>query len=207
MTERVKLISFPGQSIRTEGSSISKNKDVQTQKSVVPPVLKPQPKIVSNPIGTVESELLSINLLLQKSKEKTVVETSYSTANKPTTPFNLDQVKMSWKQFAFKMKEEGNDTIYLAMSKRDPKIVNENEIHQEFDNQVQVDRMQNHVMDLLDFLRNNLQNWSIQVFFDVSQQQDENKKLLTGKDKFNELAKKNANLFSLQKTFNLDVDY
>lgn len=207
MTERVKLISFPGQSIRTEGSSISKNKDVQAQKSVVPPVLKPQPKIVSNPIGTVESELLSINLLLQKSKEKTVVETSYSTANKPTTPFNLDQVKMSWKQFAFKMKEEGNDTIYLAMSKRDPKIVNENEIHQEFDNQVQVDRMQNHVMDLLDFLRNNLQNWSIQVFFDVSQHQDENKKLLTGKDKFNELAKKNANLFSLQKTFNLDVDY
>jgi len=144
LTERVKLISFPGQSIRTEGSSISKNKDVQAQKSVIPPVQKPQPKIISNPIGTVESELLSINLMLQKSKEKAVVETSYSTANKPTTSFNLDQVKMSWKQFAFKMKEEGNDTIYLAMSKRDPKIINENEIHQEFDNQVQYDSYSNH---------------------------------------------------------------
>jgi DNA polymerase III subunit gamma/tau len=207
LTERVKLISFPGQSIRTEGSSISKNKNVQVQKSIIPPVEKPQPKISSNPIGTVDSELLSINLLLQKSKEKNVIESTYSTASKPTTPFTIDQVKMSWKQFAFKMKEEGNDTIYLAMSKRDPKIVNETEIHQEFDNQVQVDRMQNHVMDLLDFLRNNLQNWSTQVFFDVSQHLDENKKLLTGKDKFNELAKKNGNLFSLQKTFNLDVDY
>lgn len=207
MTERIKLISFPSQSIRSEGSSISKNKDVQAQKSIIPAVQKPQPKIVNNPIGSVESDLISINLLLKKSKEKAVDDTSDSSANKPTNPFNIDQVKMSWKQFAFKMKEEGNDTIYLAMSKRDPKIVNDNEIHQEFDNQVQVDRMQNHTLDLLDFLRNNLQNWTIQVFFDVSQHQDENKKLLNGKDKFNELAKKNANLFSLQKTFNLDVDY
>lgn len=207
MTERVKLISFPGQSIRTEGASISKSKDVQTQKSIISPIQKPQPTIASNPIGNVNSDLLSINLLLQKSKEKSAIESSYSTAHKPNTPFTLDQVKMSWKQFAFKMKEEGNDTIYLALTKRDPRIVNENEIHQEFDNNIQVDRMQNHVMDLLDFLRNKLQNWSIQVFFDVSKNQDENRKLLTGKDKFNELAKKNANLFSLQKTFNLDVDY
>jgi DNA polymerase-3 subunit gamma/tau len=150
---------------------------------------------------------LSINKLIQKSNENRLNLNEQITVNKPIKPFTLDDVKMFWKQFAFKMKENGLDSIYLALTKRDPKILNENEIHQEFDNQVQVDMIQNHKLDLLEFIRNNLQNFSIQVFFDVAIIQDDTRNLLTGKDKFTELAKKNTNLFSLQKTFNLDIEY
>ncbi|MCE3294768.1 MAG: hypothetical protein K0R65_482 [Crocinitomicaceae bacterium] len=128
-------------------------------------------------------------------------------SNRPQTPFTLDQVKMVWKQYAFKMKDEGFDTIYYALTKRDPKIYNENEIHQDCDNQVQVSNLQEKLSDMSDFVREKLNNWSVTLHFDISTQQEENTRYLTGKDKFDALAKKNANLHSFLKTFNLDIDF
>lgn len=128
-------------------------------------------------------------------------------SERPKTPFTIDQVKMIWKQYAFQMKDIGADTIYYALTKRDPKIINENEIHQNFDNQVQIDMIQHHLSDFIEFIRNKLNNWSVQLFFDINTQQEEDIRLLTGKDKFDALAKKNVNLYSFQKTFNLDIDY
>lgn len=172
-----------------------------------PPVqIKAEPQTLKQPVGNLKTQHLSIKQMLHQSEEQTQGATSdYS--DRPRTPFTLDQVKMIWKQYAFKMKEEGFDTIYYALTKRDPKIYNENEIHQDFDNQVQVDTIQAQVSDMLDFVREKLNNWSVSVHFDVSTQQEENTRLLTGKDKFEALAKKNANLHSFLKTFNLDIDY
>lgn len=168
--------------------------------------MKAEHKTLSAPSGKLETSLVSINQMLKKSKEvQSDLVQDYS--QRPSTPFNIDELKMVWKQFAFKMKDNGIETIYLAMSKRDPKILNQFEIHQEFDNQIQIAYMEKHFTDLLDFVRQKLNNWSIQIFFTVSEHQDENKKLLTGKDRFDEMAKKNSNLYSLQKTFNLDIDY
>lgn len=129
-------------------------------------------------------------------------------SNRPTTAFNIDQVKMVWKQFAFKMKDAGMDTIYYALTKRDPKIYNEIEIHQDVDNQVQVDIINSQMSEMQDFVREKLNNWSVQLFFDVnSEVEEKDVRLLTGKDRFEALAKKNSNLHSFLKTFNLDIDY
>jgi hypothetical protein len=56
-------------------------------------------------------------------------------------------------------------------------------------------------------LRESLKNWAISVDFTISENLEENVKHQTGKDRFNALARKNPNLFTLQKTFNLDVEY
>lgn len=125
----------------------------------------------------------------------------------PKKTFHFDELKMVWKQLAFSMKDKGLETVYFALTKRDPKILNNFEIHHECDNQIQIDIIQSNLSEIIEFVRLKLQNYSIQLFFEVIEKQEENAKLLTGKDKFNVLAKKNANLYSLQKTFNLDIDY
>jgi DNA polymerase-3 subunit gamma/tau len=156
--------------------------------------------------GEVKTNLLSIKELTEKKAENTA-ESNTNNANRPRTPFSTDQLKMTWKKFAFKMKEEGNDTIYLAMIKRDPKIIGEFHVNHEVDNQVQIDYIQTHLSDLIEYLRENLKNWGITVDFTISENLEENVKHQTGKDRFNALARKNPNLFTLQKTFNLDVEY
>lgn len=105
------------------------------------------------------------------------------------------------------MKNEGNDTIYLAMVKRDPKVTSDFVILHEVDNQVQIDYIQTHISELIDYLRENLKNWAIQISFSINESIEENIQLQTGKDKFNALARKNVNLYTLQKTFNLDIEY
>jgi DNA polymerase-3 subunit gamma/tau len=113
---------------------------------------------------------------------------------------------MTWKQLAFMMKDKGQENIYFALNKRDPKIFNELEIHHECDNQIQIEIIQSHMSEILEFMREKLENYALKIFFTVIENQKEKTKLLTGKDKFLALSKKNANLFSLQKTFNLDID-
>jgi hypothetical protein len=114
---------------------------------------------------------------------------------------------MLWKQYAFKLKEQGIETLFVALTKRDPIIVNEIEIQQEFDNHIQVDMMQLHLEDFINFIRDNTKNYSIKISFSITENISNDKKFMTSKDKFLELAKKNPNLFSFQKTFNLDIDY
>jgi DNA polymerase-3 subunit gamma/tau len=157
-------------------------------------------------MGNLNTQNVSINQILKKNQEKTEEKGSIY-VDRPEKPFSFDQVKMIWKQLAFKMKENGMDTVYFALSKRNPQVFNEIEIHHECDNQIQIDIIQNNITDILDFVRDKLQNYTVSVVFKVIENQEENNKLLTGKDKFNVLSKKNANLFSLQKTFNLDIDY
>jgi chromosomal replication initiation ATPase DnaA len=127
--------------------------------------------------------------------------------NRPQTPFSSDELKIIWKKFAYKMKNEGNDTMYLAMIKRDPKIGSNFQLIHEVDNQVQIDYIQTHLSDLIDFLRESLKNWLISINFSISENQEESLKHQTGKDKFNALARKNPNLHTFQKTFNLDIEY
>lgn len=127
--------------------------------------------------------------------------------NRPRKPFSLDELKMYWRQLAYQMKSQGNEALFVGLNKRDPKVLDQFQIVQEVDHQVMLDMLAAEKQEILSFLRSKLQNWGVTVEFVISQSQDESTKMLTGKDKFEALARKNANLFTLQKVFNLDIEY
>lgn len=204
LTDFVTLINFPGQ-----GEKKTTNKPTQ---ETTPTVsygsfsTKKEVKTLDQPTGNIHTNLLSIkDLSKPKSSDKSLENINID--NKPKTNFSLDDLKIHWRKFAFKMKNEGNDTIYLAMVKRDPKVTSDFVILHEVDNQVQIDYIQTHISELIDYLRENLKNWAIQISFSINESIEENIQLQTGKDKFNALARKNVNLYTLQKTFNLDIEY
>ncbi|TNE55102.1 MAG: hypothetical protein EP338_05150 [Bacteroidetes bacterium] len=210
LTEATELIPFTGQSLRKSKSgngTITKKTEVdQSQHERYSLTNKVIPKTVSSVVGNLQTGNFSIKQSLTQAKQKQdEIPVDYS--NRPATSFNQDQLIMVWKQLAFRMKDEGLETMYLALSKRDPKLLDQHIIAQELDNQIQVDMLQNKLSDMLEFVREKLNNWSVTIQFSVIADSDEDKKLLTGKDRFEELARKNSNLYSLQRTFNLDVDY
>ncbi len=75
------------------------------------------------------------------------------------------------------------------------------------DNQVQVDYIQPLLGDFISFLRDKVNNFSLEVKLQISDNPDEEVKYLTGKDKFAAMARKNPNLHVLKSLFNLDIDY
>lgn len=171
-------------------------------------VEKQEAKILSAPTGKLKNGNLSIQELLRKQKEEKEKEIQSGSANKPTEDFSLDDLKMHWRKFAFKQKNAGLDTLFSALTVNEP-FFNEDEmlITHHVDNLVQLEFMRSHESDLIQFLRASLKNFDIQLKTMVNQSEDSKKKMYTGKDKFEEMAKRNPNLEILKKLFKLDIDF
>lgn len=139
-------------------------------------------------------------------KKTTVTETS-DFSNLPVNDYNIDDLKMAWRQFAFEMKEEGKETFYNALIKRDPLRKEDHHYILEVDNQVQIDYIRPIIADLLDFVRGKLKNYSVLIEVELTKNPDEEVKFMTGKDKFSAMARKNPNLHTLKNLFGLDIEF
>lgn len=127
--------------------------------------------------------------------------------DKPKKQFTYDDLIMTWKRFAFQCKEEGLDSLYAALSGRDPKVNLETfVITHEIDNSIQKTFLESNEPRLLSFIRSELKNFSVSLAI-VEITSDDSKKLYSGKDKFEDMAKRNPHLQTLQKRFKLDIDF
>lgn len=208
-SDPVEIIPFPGQSLRSaSGKPVAKPAQVQER---APISFKKEAKVLQAPTGKLQTRHISISEMQAQDKEN-AQPSSEDLANRPKNPFSLDDLIMYSRQFAFKIKAEkldGAETISSCLTKRDPKMPEMGKIHFELDNTIQMSIMQSQFAPMLvDFLRNKLQNWAIEIDFSINETPDEEtNKMLTGKDKFNILAERNVNLITLQKTFNLDLEF
>jgi len=127
--------------------------------------------------------------------------------NQPKEDYSFDQVKMLWRRFAFEMKERGMETFYNAMIKREPIRAENEQFKMLLDNQIQHDYITTHLQDMNAYFRKELKNYNVQICLELNDKPEEETKYLTGKDKFQALARKNPNLHTLKNMFNLDVEY
>lgn len=202
LTDLVKVIPFPGQ-LRERATAPKTTAPAQKPKPIVQ---KPEPKVLSAPSGKLNSSSLSIKKLMNP-ETYGGMKSSIDTSNMPMNDFTIDDLKMAWRRFAFEMKEKGKQTFYSALMKRDPIVVEGNHYKLEVDNQAQIDYISPILSELVDFLRSNLKNYSIDVKMELTTNPEEEVKFLNGKDKFAALARKNPNLHSLKSTFNLDIEF
>ena len=163
----------------------------------------PIPKVLTVPSGQLNTAHLSINELYAKEKEKSQ---TIAPEDLPRESFSTDQMKMLWKQFAYQMKEKGKDTIYHAMTKRDPVLVEGYTVQIEVDNIAQEGSMQRINQDLLDFMREGLKNYDVQLKLLLSENPEIDQKSMMPKDKFAAMARKYSNLYTFKSAFNLDFE-
>jgi hypothetical protein len=114
---------------------------------------------------------------------------------------------MFWRQYAFQAKEKAESTLYNAMVKREPILVDGKIIKIEVDNAVQLGFIDNAQQQMTDFFRSNLKNYSIMIEAFLTDQVDEESQYKSPKDQFTALARKYPNLHSFKSSFNLDFEY
>lgn len=169
---------------------------------------KKEAKVLNQPIGNLKTNNLSIQEMLTKKKSANGEnEEVQSLVDRPSTPFSLDDLKKAWRMYAFKAKKEGLEALYVGMTTSEPKLLPEFRIHQLIDNRVQNEYFKMNEMKILEFLRSELKNWSISLTYEEAKVGENGKKLLSGKDKFDEMAKRNPNLITMQKLFKLDIEF
>lgn len=167
--------------------------------------VKPEPVVLKAPTGVVGGSMLSIKKMVERQEEQN--KDAVDLNDLPHDSYTFDQIKMLWRQFAFDIKSKGMDTFYNAMIKREPVDMDDHQFIMDVDNQVQVDYITPHLQDMNGFFRKNLNNYAITISLRITEQKEEEVKYLTGKDKFNALARKNPNLHTLKNLFNLDIEH
>lgn len=133
---------------------------------------------------------------------------SMNQSDLPREYFTVDDVKIHWRRLAQQMKSQGKETVYNALTKRDPLIADTVNFTLEVDNNIQVDMLRSVQDQLIGYLRNSLKNYDIQLDFTITTQVQESEvKHQSGADKFKHLARKHPNLHTLKSVFGLDIEY
>lgn len=206
LTDLVKIIPFPNQDLRSKASkaqSTSAKPPVKESIKIQPQ--NPEPKVLEAPSGKLKASQFSIKKMLEKNEE--VIESGSDSRNLPKEIYSFDDLKMTWRKYAFVMKNEGKESMYSAMMKRDLKFIGDHDYLIEVDNPVQVDKFNEEIGNMLFYVRKSLQNYEINIKVEVTNNPDAEVKYQTGKEKFAALARKNPNLHSLKNTFNLDIEF
>ena len=207
LTDRIDILPFPKQTLRKEKEKEREIKSNVTQEPKIPYVAlnkEVETVLLKVPTGAKPSPMISIQQIIEEEKEAK----SRIPAKSIRELYSLDQLKMSWKRYAFQMKEQGMETFFQAMMRKDPIHEEREKVVLHLENQVQLEYIRPILQDLVTYLRTNLKNDFIEVELEV--QIDPNAKSnipITGKDKFTALARKNPNLHTLKNTFNLDIEY
>jgi len=95
--------------------------------------------------------------------------------------------------------------LYATLTKRKPILKDNHTIELFIDNKVQEDYISSIKLDLMNFLRTELNNYSILLDLKIEQVSEE-KSLYTSKEKFDKMVEKNPNLKTLQNKLKLLID-
>jgi DNA polymerase-3 subunit gamma/tau len=203
LTDPVKIVPFPDQNLRKKVTKVQPKEKIKVEPIKTAPVV--ERKVMTAPTGKLPSSSVSIKKMMEKKVEEKGKSVDF--ANMPRNDYDMDDLKMHWRRFAFRMKDEGKDTFYNALIKREPIRKEQDEYVLEVDNQVQVDYIVPILPDLLGYVRKSLNNYGVNIKMEITKNPEEEVKFLNGKDKFAAMARKNPNMHTLKTLFNLDIEY
>lgn len=120
-------------------------------------------------------------------------------------PVSERELKQLWQKYAEKVKQEGRNVDYILMNQQ-IRLLPDMTIDLPIANSLQADTLEKFKPELMGFLRQQLQNNSLQIKTTLI---EDNKKRMvyTPKEKFNYLADKHPLLRELQQKLGLDTDY
>ena len=132
-------------------------------------------------------------------------EVTVSTGERPSQPFTMVALQTAWKTFAALRRQQTDNATEQIILNRDFAL-NDLAISLNLDNHIQGDLFTAMLPELLAYLRQTLQNWQIQVEYEVVMIEVK-KMMYSPQDKFNFLAEKNPAIHKLRQVLGLEVDY
>ena len=112
-----------------------------------------------------------------------------------------------WNKFAEIKKKEGKMGLHTTLTKSSPILKNDFNVDFHLDSEVQKMDLQKETPYLLEYLRKELNNGSIQIHLHVSEIEDQKISQFTSRERFFQMAEKNPDLHLFKEEFDLDLEY
>lgn len=178
---------------------------VNTPKKTAPP----SSKIALNPISLAQQSKVamlvpSLNGIKNNAEGTDGDEPKYITGSDKEI-FTQDQLLLYWNQYTNMVKEANRINVYTLMSTSPPILEKPDEILVHVEHKLQEDLLQEEMIDLLNFLRPRLKNFSIYIKTKQVVKEVVNR-LYTSTEKYQYLVEKNPKLEEMRRRFNLDVN-
>ena len=120
--------------------------------------------------------------------------------------FSSDSMLKFWNAYAEKIKKEGKINIFTIMTANPPVLLDNFLVELLIENKIQEDLLSSEKVELLNYLRVEMKNFSIDLQTKYMEQ-TQKKRLYTSSDKYQHMLEKNPNLEEFKRRFNLDLDY
>ena len=168
--------------------------------------LKPAEISTSTNLG---KGLLSIKEMMQGAKNERAVKEKDATedySNRPKDTF--DQVKLMevWMKYIKLVRKQNKSSFVTLLQTCEPQIEGEFKIVVKLDNSVQESELNLEKIDLLGFLRPELNNWSIQLESQL-RKKEERVRYYTNRERYDRMVELNPMVAELKKRLNFDPDY
>jgi DNA polymerase-3 subunit gamma/tau len=110
-----------------------------------------------------------------------------------------------WRTYAEQIKKDGKINLFTLLNSGNPTLSAGNLIEFTLENKVQEELLLHERVDLLNFLRTDLNNFQLELKTIVAEQA-EGKRLYTSTEKYEYMVEKNPAVEEFRKTFNLDLE-
>ena len=120
-------------------------------------------------------------------------------------PFTYDELLKHWHAFADQLKTDNKINLFTLMTANAPKLLPDDQIEVIVENAIQEELLQTSKIDILNQLRVQLRNFSIDLV-PVRLKSDAARKPYTAQEKYQAMAAKNPALDVLRQTFNLGLE-
>lgn len=182
-------------------------KEIPEREPVNSVVEEPQekPKPVIKPVSSIASPLIpNLNDLdnLQKIEEEK--EPSYL-IGESRKEFSENVFLKYWNDYAAKAKSEAKLNLFTLMTANPPRLLPDFKIEIIIENKIQESWLDLEKIDLLNFLRTQLENFSIDIVTKQAEQ-TEKRMLYTSSEKYQYMLEKNPGLEEFRRHFNLDIN-
>lgn len=141
-----------------------------------------------------------------KENEKVVAEGSSVDENKPATPFSHQQLDEMWKAYVSNHIDKKNRSLYLTLNSRVPELKDGFVLDFPIENKIQKQQIESVSLDLVNYLREKLNNYSIVLKTPV-QEIEKEKTYYSAEERYKYLAEKFPIIEKLRKKLDLDIDY
>ncbi len=149
---------------------------------------------------------LSITSMLKDVSQSNAEDDPDNLENKPVDPFSTEDLLSKWNVHCHRVKLAGKQSLYATLTKDNPVLNKEDwTVSIEIDNAIQEQDLIKERINLLEFLRRELNNYAIQLNWTIVQNKEQ-AHLYTDKDKFLKLCEQNPSLLTLKQRLKLDID-
>lgn len=119
--------------------------------------------------------------------------------------FSGDEFIRKWNEYAEMVKKDGKINLFTIMTANPPALRSGYQVEVLIENKIQENLLVIEKIDLLNFLRVELQNFAIEIVTRQAEQEGK-KKLYTSSEKYQHMVEKNPSLEEFRKRFNLGLE-